>query len=123
MGGATELVRGKEDDYLKAVRKRYPLLWGEHIVQLMKQYPNLYTDICYTLNELNNGDVFNAITRLLITRDRFDQPLYKRVLFGTDFFMTEQEATENTLFQLAHQKLSPYWEQLTRINPAKYLGY
>ena len=122
MGGATELVRGKEDAYLQAVRKRDPLLWGEHIAQLMKHYPHLYTDISYTLNELDKEDVFNAITRLLITRDRFDQPLYKRVLFGTDFFMTEQEASESALFQLARHKLSPYWEHLTSINPAMYLG-
>ena len=122
MGGATELVKGKEDAYLKQVREEDPLLWGEHIIRLMQQYPNLYTDISYTLNELNREEVFNAITKLFITRDRFDQPLYKRVLFGTDFFMTEQENNESVLFQLAYNKLSPYWEHLTRINPAKFLG-
>lgn len=122
MGGSSELIKGEQDAYISQVRTQDPILWGEHIIILMCEYPNLYTDISYTLNELDKDEVFNAITKLFITRDKFDQPLYKRVLFGTDFFMTEQEKREQDLFALAKEKLSPYWEYITRINPTRFIG-
>jgi hypothetical protein len=88
---------------------------------MMIEYPNLYTDISYTLSAFGDGKVLDRVIALLGMNDKQGQPLAKRVLFGTDFFMTEQEARETELYALAKDKLSPWFDLISRDNPQDFI--
>lgn len=85
--------------------------WFESVVKLL-EFENVYTDISYTLFEHR---VFDEINSLI---DRFPG----KVLFGSDFFMTEKEKPEKKLVYDFRQAIGETkWEQLTECNPRKYL--
>jgi hypothetical protein len=88
---------------------------------MMIEYPNLYTDISYTLSSFGNGEVLDKVIKLLGMNDKQGQPLAKRVLFGTDFFMTEQEARETELYSLAKEKLGLWFDLISRDNPKDFI--
>ena len=89
---------------------------------MMKTYPNMYTDISYTLADLGKEAMRTKILAMMNELDNNGQALGNRVLFGTDFFMTEQENKESELFNLAKVHLADWYERITRNNPDKYLG-
>jgi predicted TIM-barrel fold metal-dependent hydrolase len=60
--------------------------WYEKICCLIKRYPNVYTDISYTMF---NPDLFNLLKLTLQ-----DNELKSKILFGSDFYMVEQETSE-----------------------------
>lgn len=60
--------------------------WYEKICALIRQYPNIYTDISYTMF---NADLFNLL-KLSIS----DPSLKAQILYGSDFYMIEQETSE-----------------------------
>lgn len=129
MGGASEIWAEKYDDDVldmrevdRSISKDEPLLWSERIREMMIRYPNLYVDISYTLSSLEEENVLKKILEFFDTPDNTGALLSERVLFGTDFFMTEQEMREAELFALAKEKLAKYWHKLTRENPRKYMG-
>lgn len=62
--------------------------WYEQIKHLMKVYKNVYTDISYTLFE---PKTFNQIQKDLAEENGH------KILFGTDFYMTEREKRESKL--------------------------
>ncbi|MNJ83167.1 Amidohydrolase [compost metagenome] len=122
MGGSNEIVdNSKNDPDLQQVRRFDSQLWCDRIRDMMVRYPNLYTDISYTLGDLDNPEILAAILKFMRTPDDNGQILAKRVLFGTDFFMTEQEKRESDLYKLAVQELSEFTELITRDNPAEFL--
>ncbi len=131
MGGSSEIIEDQSSDELNKIREIEKLtlingtsdiLWFDKIRRMMMIYPNLYTDISYTLCDFDNTLILNKFLELLNDKDIYGNSLSNRVLFGTDFFMTEQEKTEQELFTLTKAKLSNYWNDLTVVNPAKYLG-
>lgn len=63
-----------------------PLNWYRQIQNLMTEYSNLYTDFAYA--------IYNSRIHPNIITDVQKQPFGDRILFGTDFFMTEQEMPE-----------------------------
>ncbi|WP_044211942.1 amidohydrolase family protein [Flammeovirga sp. OC4] len=97
--------------------------WASLTKQLMIDYPSLYTDISYTLYRLNDSDFTNKIKDWLDSKDEKGNSLSDRVLFGTDFYMTEQENQESALLEKAKVHLGDYMEQMSRINPDRYLNY
>ncbi|MNU74831.1 Amidohydrolase [compost metagenome] len=122
MGGSNEIVdNSKDDPDLKQIRRFDSQLWCDRIRDMMLRYPNLYTDISYTLGDLDNPEILAAILKFMRTPDNNGQILAKRVLFGTDFFMTEQEKRESELYKLAMQELSEFNQLITRENPAEFL--
>lgn len=124
MGGSNEIIDNTaKDPELRKIRRVDPELWCERILKMMIDYPNLYTDISYTLSELDNKDekVKKAIIAFMKTPDKNGQLLAKRVLFGTDFFMTEQEKRESELFKLSHVQLEEFHDLITRDNPQEFL--
>ncbi|WP_341903847.1 amidohydrolase family protein [Fluviicola taffensis] len=122
MGGSNELIdKSDKDPDLKQIRRFDSQLWCDRILEMMVHYPNLYTDISYTLSDLDDKDIRAAIVRFLNTSDNQGQPLAKRVLFGTDFFMTEQEKCESDLYKLAKEELADFHDLLTRENPQEFL--
>ena len=97
--------------------------WCAQIKDLMSIYPTVYTDISYALsNEKTHGFVF----------DDLDNKVYgSRILFGTDFFMTERvlpEKNDYTKFKegALQRRLVNYnnitaWEQIASCNTTKFL--
>ncbi|MFM9986945.1 MAG: amidohydrolase family protein [Flavobacteriales bacterium] len=124
MGGNTEIdpELALNDSELIEIRKIDRQLWFQRIKEMMIQYPSLYTDISYTVSELGKKEILLPILELMETLDSQGRPLGDRVLFGTDFFMTEREDTELTLFQNAKNYLSRYWERITVTNNERFLG-
>lgn len=120
MGGSNEILTDPKDTEVKKVRA-VDIAWFDKIQEMMVNYPNLYTDISYTLSSFNDDNVLNRVVNLLSTNDKNEQPLAKRVLFGTDFFMTEQEARETELYSLCKEKLSKWFDLITRDNPQEFI--
>ncbi len=122
MGGSNEIIDNSDKDPdLKQIRRFDSQLWCDRIRDMMVRYPNIYTDISYTLSDLDNKNVKAAIIKFMKTKDDRGQLLAKRVLFGTDFFMTEQEKRESELFKLSQTELSEFHDMITRDNPQEFL--
>lgn len=76
-------------------------------------YPNVYTDISYTLS---NPEVYTLLNTYM------SGPLANRILFGTDFFMTLREDPEATLVQRAMSLLQgDYFQRMAAVNNTNYL--
>src|SRR5207253_1022080 len=60
--------------------------WYERICSLLRSYTNTYADISYTMY---SQDLFSLLALTLR-----DQTLKGKVLFGSDFYMVEQETNE-----------------------------
>jgi uncharacterized protein len=95
--------------------------WARLIRDLMVTHPNLYTDLSYTVADLDSGLVRTNIMRWLATTDLNHRELSERILFGTDFFLAEAEKGEPTLYQLILNTLPHHLHQLTRENPERFL--
>jgi len=65
--------------------------WFTIICEMIRsgKYPNLYTDISYTLHDA-------ALLALLKTRLESDEKIRERVLFGTDFYMVSKTISERS---------------------------
>ncbi len=86
------------------------------IKELMMKYEYVYTDISYTLFN-DKEEVYQPI------RASINDPVMGgRVLFGTDYYMTLQEAPEVQLWQLCQTKLQPVlFEKIAVTNTNAYL--
>lgn len=134
MGGAneirmlTDLKNEKGNEDLLLAREYDGVQWFDKIWELMKKYPNLYTDISYTVSSFESdkpeeaNKILNRVLQLMGDTDNFGNSLSKRVLFGTDFFMTEQETHEAELYDITKRTLSNYYELITRANVETFLG-
>ncbi|MCH8261504.1 MAG: hypothetical protein IIA77_00435, partial [Proteobacteria bacterium] len=122
MGGSDEMIQKGDGDQKKiwAVDKPH---WSDLIRDLMNDHLNMYTDISYTLSALENEVVKKTINDWLDTIDSRGDPLGNRVMFGTDFFMTERVKKESVLYELAKREIAPDWyEKISRGNPDRYLS-
>ena len=95
--------------------------WSELIIDLMKKYDNLYTDISYSLADFKNETINKRVLNWLNTKDDLDKELGHRVLFGTDFYMTEQETKEAELYNIARETLGKWYPVLTKENSLKFI--
>ena len=84
---------------------------------LSGKFPNLWTDISYTLFEFEQNIPF-------LRRFLQDPGLARRVLFGSDYYMTRQEVlSERAIcFRLREALGDPLFRQIAEINPAIWLG-
>lgn len=102
------------------------------IKHLMEQYKNVYTDISYTLFKVVDpvyGPIKNAIDN---TNSVDGSEIGKRVLFGTDYYMTLQEDTEPRLWQNCRTELEKNntvngvqvdrWQKIAVANANAYLA-
>ncbi len=86
--------------------------WFEEVKSLLR-FKNVYTDISYTLYE---HAVFDEIAALI-------REFPDKILFGTDFFMTEKENPEQKLVKDFRAAVSDeQWAQITEHNPRRYLS-
>lgn len=79
------------------------------------KYPNVYTDISYTLSDKKVFDLLLADIR--------DSAINKKILFGTDFFMTMREKREDDLYNDFRKILTgKEFELISKVNPETFLG-
>ena len=90
--------------------------WFSMICYLMERFPNVHTDVSYTLHD---SRVFKPLRKLI------DGSLGDRVLFGTDYFMTTREKPESTLVREFRDSLrgNPrHWEKVSQDSVARWLS-
>jgi len=120
LGGADEIKRTIDPMPPTGIKPDYPDYMGGNwfitITDLMKRFPNVYSDISYTLSD-------DEAMKLVVKFFK-DNPLTDKLLYGTDFYLTQQETKgdEPTLINTFLDKFSP--EDVTKIaytNPDNYL--
>lgn len=93
--------------------------WLSQITTMIKSenYPNLYTDISYTIFRF---DRFIPILKVFLE----DPVLKERILFGSDYYMIEQEKlTEREISMKLRGTLGrEMFEQIAVTNPQRYLS-
>jgi hypothetical protein len=124
-GGGNQITAFKKPEKANAEDKVPYGMSGENwfvkIRKMMKDYPSLYTDISYALHDPKIHDI------LLSEIDNSDYG--SRVMFGTDFFLTERENPElNTYqtFKKAANDAKKYsgitaWDRAASINIENFL--
>lgn len=89
--------------------------WYEKICNLMREYPNVYTDISYTMF---NPDLFSLLKISLQ-----DETLRNKILYGSDFYMVEQETTERQFLNNIRAYLGEEdFRQIAETNAKRFLG-
>jgi predicted TIM-barrel fold metal-dependent hydrolase len=90
--------------------------WDGIIKDMMEVYPNLYTDVSYSMY---NEDNWAPLKINLITNDK----LRNHCLFGSDFYMNAIECTEKQ-FDIKFRAYlgEELWSQISTINPTNFLG-
>ncbi|KAB2917646.1 MAG: amidohydrolase family protein [Bacteroidetes bacterium] len=96
--------------------------WYPEIKQLMAEFPNVYTDISYTL--YNTDDDFALYKKLLA--DLNDPAIGNKILFGTDFYVTTPAKPEDKLRDefysfLVKNNSEPIFDKITQTVPQTYL--
>jgi predicted TIM-barrel fold metal-dependent hydrolase len=95
--------------------------WCSQIQDRMREFPNLYTDISFA--------VFNPDVHKPVLQDLQKSEFQKRIMFGTDFFLTEQKLPEKTDYskfkgeavQVTISKGVSAWDQMASINIDAFL--
>ena len=127
MGGSSQILQKKHNGQNS---------WYEDVKELMAFYENVYTDVSYTLADNKTWKEIVALCQSQVSIRRNGQPVENapfkssmgnRVLFGTDYFMTEQEDSERNLAQkfpnwLITQGHTTILTQLSETNPVNYLS-
>ena len=89
--------------------------WYSIICSMMLQHKNVYADISYILY---NEEIFPLL------KETINHPnLGDKVLFGTDFFVVRNHASEKGLVSRTLSNLSDNeFNKIARINPSKYIS-
>jgi predicted TIM-barrel fold metal-dependent hydrolase len=120
-GGAEEWVkhlkgRAQEDEEEAWVRTIYQMIASG-------KYPNLYTDISYTVFTPKVQGLYVDLVDYL--KVLLSHPLVrKRVLFGSDYYMVERESiSEKEASLLLRSRLGEdLYKQIAYTNPREFLG-
>ena len=109
-GGSSEILKSKKSGSDTPETNFYL-----NIKKLMEKYPNVYTDISYTLSKMKKVKSF-------IIPDIQNPVFRNRILFGTDFFMTIQEKSEKRLVnEFLDQISTDDFNQIAKTNANYYL--
>lgn len=95
--------------------------WAKLIKKLMIEYPCLYTDISSTIAHLGNNNVLANTKKWMNTTDNNNKLLEERILFGTDFFLTEVNKAEKDLYKLIREKLPVRYPKMAGTYNQNYL--
>ncbi|UOQ73562.1 amidohydrolase family protein [Hymenobacter cellulosilyticus] len=109
-----------------------PTNWYQGVRWLMRKYPNVYTDVAFTLAEgttaVFRGQPKDILFETLAQDLQVDSPYQDRLLFGTDFFLVSRLQPEKTLAGELTQYLlqtgptgAKAWQHLATDNPARFL--
>jgi len=86
--------------------------WASFIQDIMKIFPSLYTDISSANTRLGNKDVLSNIKDWLKTDAIDGTKLGNRILFGTDYFLTEIDSSEESLYRDIKNSLPDWYEKM-----------
>lgn len=114
--------RGGDDNWMVQIRRMITGHEDEITGAVTKRHDNLWTDISYTLFQF---DEFIPFLRVFLTAETDEAEfLRKRVLFGSDFYMTRQKGlTEREVcFRLRNALGDALFRQIAEENPARWLG-
>lgn len=118
LGGAEEWERYFGDGWQPgdpSVRKS----WLADILDLIRsgKHPNLYSDISYTVFSFEE---YAPIIKVFLA----DPSLRSRILFGSDYYMTENEYFEERLLSMKLRALlgEDFFWQIAETNPLEFLG-
>lgn len=90
-----------------------PFNWTKAIKALMREFPHVYTDVSFTLHSKDANNV--------ILKDMEDPTLNRKILFGTDYFMTTPYDKDKVLADAFFGQFGAYREQLSVENPKAFL--
>ncbi len=129
MGGTDEMSYMKEAQQktMKTNTEQYKIWkvdrynWADLLLNLMKKYPHLYSDVSYSVAEINSGNTLNLMLEWFETLDDEGKKIGYRILFGTDFYMTERETREAELYTMAKEKFGDWYEKLAVENSRSYI--
>lgn len=100
--------------YLGNTMDEEQITWYDKICSLMREYPNVYTDISYTMF---SEDLFNLLKLTLK-----DSRLRTKILYGSDFYMVEQETTERQFLTNIQAYIGEEdFKQIAQTNPTTFL--
>jgi uncharacterized protein len=121
---------GSAEEWIKHIRAETPSegdgrAWVRIITDMIneKKYPNLYTDISYTLFMPRIRGMYIDLVdylKVLLSNSR----IRERVLFGSDYYMAEQEEIkEKEASILLRSRLGEdLFKQIAHTNPKRFLG-
>ncbi|MBA3649589.1 MAG: amidohydrolase family protein [Chitinophagales bacterium] len=105
---------GGSDQIMDYLRTKNEKSWYYKIKRMLVEYRNVYTDVSYTLFETH---VFK-----LLKEDILSDEVGDKILFGTDYYMTEQEKNEKDLVSDFRKVLNEsLFMKIALRNPEKYL--
>ena len=95
--------------------KEYQESWYYKIRQMIKQHPNAFADVSYSLAE----EGLYPMLKLIM----LDKNLREKVLFGSDFYMAKIEGKEFKFSVELRTEMGEkdFW-QIAETNPGRYLG-
>lgn len=100
--------------FLSNSRPPESISWLEKIVELIKHYPAVYSDISYTMY---SPDMYPQLKTLMQ-----DEGINSKILFGSDFYMVEQETTEKEFYLCLRSYLGEIdFNKLAELNPKVFL--
>lgn len=89
--------------------------WVSYIISMINEYDNLYADFSYTLYYKK---FFNGLLNLFKENDK----LYRRILFGSDYYMIVREGQFNRLFDIFKEEMGEaVLKQMAMENPRQFL--
>jgi len=93
--------------------------WLSKIMDMIRsgEYPNLYTDISYTIFLYEEN---SKLLKVLLENKR----IREKVLFGSDFYMVEPERFQERRLSIWLRATlgEEYFRQISEINPERFLG-
>ncbi len=102
--------------------------WPAMIIELMKQYPNVYADISFHTDPMIGTDTIDKET----SRTNYQRniksllnvvPTKDRLLFGTDYWMVRTVTKDLDYWAFYKKMFTPaQFNRLTQTNPTEYLG-
>lgn len=100
-----------------------PGTWGNTILRLMRDKPNVFTDLAYHTDQMWAPDdeehYFRKLAELLV-----DDRLQRRIMFGTDSWLLRLDMTDATYWSRFRSRMSVGdFDKLAGLAPRTFLGF
>jgi len=91
--------------------------WVSEIIEMMEEFPNLYTDVSYTVF---HSKKYHAFLSIILENEKIKD----RIMFGSDYYMVEQEklSEREVTMELRHSLGEEKFWMLANTNVKTYLG-
>src|SRR5690606_14299287 len=100
-----------------------PGTWGATILRLMRERPNVYTDLAYHAEQMlapeDEAHYFAKLSEFLE-----DAHLRRRILFGTDSWLLRLDMTDDVYWRYFRHHMTPEnFEHIAGGAPRQFLGF